>query len=46
MAEAGEAPEVVFESTYGWYWAADPLKELGANVHLARPLATTGATVG
>ena len=38
MAAAGEAPEVVLESTYGWYWAADLLKELGANVHLAHPL--------
>jgi transposase len=38
MAEAGEAPEVVLESGYGWYWAADLLKELGANVHLAHPL--------
>ena len=38
IAEAGEAPEVVLESTYGWYWAADVLKELGANVHLAHPL--------
>ena len=23
MARAGEAPEVVLEATYGWYWAAD-----------------------
>jgi transposase len=38
MADAGEAPEVVLESTYGWYWAADVLKELGANVHLAHAL--------
>ncbi len=38
MAEAGEKPEVVLESTYGWYWAADLLQELGANVHLAHPL--------
>ena len=38
MAEAGDHPEVVLESTYGWYWAADLLKELGANVHLAHPL--------
>lgn len=38
MSEAGEHPEVVLESTYGWYWAADLLKELGANVHLAHPL--------
>jgi transposase len=26
------------ESTYGWYWAADVLAELGARVHLAHPL--------
>jgi hypothetical protein len=29
MARAGEAPEVVLEATYGWYWAADCLAELG-----------------
>jgi transposase len=28
----------VLEATYGWYWAADTLAELGANVHLAHPL--------
>jgi transposase len=38
MARAGEAPEVVLEATYGWYWAADTLAELGAKVHLAHPL--------
>ncbi len=38
MADAGPEPEVVLESTYGWYWAGDLLKELGANVHLAHPL--------
>ena len=38
MARAGEAPEVVLEATYGWYWAADTLAELGAQVHLAHPL--------
>src|ERR687893_1414233 len=38
MARAGEAPEVVLEATYGWYWAADTLTELGAHVHLAHPL--------
>jgi transposase len=38
MARAGEAPEVVLEATYGWYWAADTLGELGAEVHLAHPL--------
>jgi transposase len=38
MARAGEAPEVVLEATYGWYWAADTLAKLGARVHLAHPL--------
>lgn len=38
MARAGVCPEVVLEATYGWYWAADALAELGANVHLAHPL--------
>lgn len=38
MARAGEAPEVVLEAAYGWYWAADTLTELGATVHLAHPL--------
>ncbi len=38
MAQAGESPEVVLEATYGWYWAADALAELGAKVHLAHPL--------
>lgn len=38
MARAGEAPEVVLEATYGWYWAADVLAGLGAQVHLAHPL--------
>ena len=38
MARAGECPEVVLEATYGWYWAADTLAELGATVHLAHPL--------
>src|SRR3974377_1377490 len=38
MAEAGPEPEVVLESTYGWYWAADVLQECGAHVHLAHAL--------
>jgi transposase len=38
LAKAGEHPEVILEATYGWYWAADVLKECGANVHLAHPL--------
>jgi transposase len=36
MAKAGEEPEVVLESTYGW--AADVLQELSARVHLAHAL--------
>jgi len=38
MVQAGEHPDVVLEATYGWYWAADLLAELGATVHLAHPL--------
>jgi transposase len=38
MERAGEHPDVVLEATYGWYWAADTLAELGAIVHLAHPL--------
>ena len=38
MAEAGEGPEVALEATYGYYWAADLLKEAGATVHLVHPL--------
>ena len=44
MADAGESPEVVLESTYGWYWAADLLEELGANVHLAHALGNNWGT--
>ena len=39
MAEAGPAPQVVIEATYGWYWAVELLQELGATVHLASPKA-------
>src|SRR5205807_1910130 len=38
VSAAGPEPEVVLESTYGWYWAADVLKDLGARVHLAHAL--------
>jgi transposase len=38
IAEAGDAPRVVLEATYGWYWAADVLEAAGADVHLAHPL--------
>lgn len=36
----GVAPvgsDVIVEATYGWYWAADLLKEMGYEVHLANP---------
>jgi len=38
IARAGDAPEVVLEATYGWYWAVDALQAAGAHVHLAHPL--------
>ncbi len=38
VAAAGPEPEVVLEATFGWYWAADVLQQLGARVHLAHPL--------
>jgi transposase len=38
LTKAGEHPEVILEATYGWYWAADVIKECGGNVHLAHPL--------
>jgi transposase len=42
IAKAGEAPEVVLEATYGWYWAVDVLQSVGASVHLAHPLGVKG----
>jgi transposase len=38
IRRAGEAPEVVLEATYGWYWAVDALQSAGAATHLAHPL--------
>ena len=38
LGKAGEHPEVILEATYGWYWAADVIKECGGTVHLAHPL--------
>jgi transposase len=38
VTAAGPEPEVVVEATFGWYWAADLLAEMGAHVHLAHPL--------
>ena len=29
IERAGEAPEVVLEATYGWYWAVDTLQDAG-----------------
>jgi hypothetical protein len=46
MAEAGEGPEVALEATYGYYWAADLLKDNGANVHLVHPLGLHWGTPG
>jgi transposase len=37
VGEAGPAPEVVVEATYGWYWMVDLLQANGARVHLADP---------
>ena len=37
IAQCGPAPQVVIEATYGWYWAADLLQDLGYVVHLAHP---------
>jgi transposase len=37
MSLCGEAPQVVIEATYGWYWAVELLQDLGATVHLANP---------
>src|SRR3954452_12109061 len=42
LTRAGEAPEVVLEATYGWYWAVDVLQDVGAEVHLAHPLGVKG----
>src|ERR1700730_17871013 len=30
VGAAGPEPEVVLEATFGWYWAADLLQEMGA----------------
>ncbi len=38
-----ESPvHVVIEATWGWYWAADVVEEVGAELHLAHPLAIKG----
>ena len=37
MTVCGDAPQVVIEATYGWYWAVQLLQDQGATVHLANP---------
>src|SRR5215207_1813470 len=32
VGRAGQAPVVVLEATYGWYWAVDALQAAGARV--------------
>ena len=42
VSQAGPAAEVVMEATWGWYWAADVVADMGARVHLAHPLGIKG----
>ncbi len=43
IIEAVEGPvDVVMEATWGWYWAADVVEEVGLTLHLAHPLAIKG----
>ena len=42
IEEAGPAPEVVLEATWGWYWAADVISQAGGNVDLVHPLGIKG----
>ena len=37
VSAAPAGSDVILEATYGWYWAADLLKEMGYEVHLANP---------
>lgn len=37
VSTAPVGSDVIVEATYGWYWAADLLKEMGYEVHLANP---------
>ena len=39
VSRAPEGTDVVIEATYGWYWAADLLADLGYVVHSADPQA-------
>ena len=42
VEEAGPSPEVAIEATWGWYWAADLITDMGGTVHLGHPLAIKG----
>ena len=46
VSAAGRNSEVVLEATFGWYWAADVLADLGVNLLLPTPSATTRGTGG
>src|SRR5438874_2159864 len=37
VSAAPPGSDVVIEATYGWYWAADLLRDMGYVVHLADP---------
>jgi len=37
VSAAPAGSDVIVEATYGWYWAADLLEEMGYQVHLANP---------
>ena len=45
MARAGEAPEVVLEATYGWYWAVDALAGPGRAAAPSTPVGSQGIRV-
>jgi transposase len=40
VAPEAAAKSVAFEATFGWGWFADLLRDAGAEVHMAHPLAT------
>lgn len=37
ISAAPAGSDVIIEATYGWYWAADLVRDLGYRVHLANP---------
>jgi transposase len=42
VERAGPDPEVAMEATWGWYWAADLISDMGGEVHLGHPLGIKG----